>query len=494
MTQFYMAEMVLCVEEIHRMKWIHRDVKPDNFLLSSSGHLKVSDFGLAFDGHWAHNQKYHNETRYSIADRLGIRIRGDDRDSEEARAERLGLQANPPVKAPRVEELQRPEGNLLLDSLNAQWKRRLARTIVGTSQYMAPEVIQGLRYDGRCDWWSIGIILYECLYGRTPFLSETREETKLKIAHYVPPLAFPAIQRRQSLPGNRYILLPPVSGDANALINALISPRESRLSARKYRDNDAQHSRSSRRAAAGNGNGTGGGGGAHADFVFENDAKDIKRHAFFRGVDWDTMHAQVPPFIPRIREDQSITKYFEDEKDILGSGSESATSVDYSECVPIAPYDDADVPTRVAAALPRIFAAGADPRGSTSVVEALVARAGERGEGHGTNNEEARFALEWLAKQDARAMKALWKRRRGAVQQQQADGKGKKAAGAPPATRQRPRDKILRDPKMYRTAMHVRKRYAFMGYTYRRPHYVRRGVGVIGGKAGSVVLGVSGQT
>jgi serine/threonine protein kinase len=162
MTQFYVAEMVLCVEEIHRMRWIHRDVKPDNFLLSSSGHLKVSDFGLAFDGHWVHNQKYHNETRYWIADRLGVLIRGDDRDSEETRVEKLELLGSP-EKAPKAEEFQRPEGNLLLDSLNAQWKRRLARTIVGTSQYMAPEVIQGLRYDGRCDWWSIGIILYEVM-------------------------------------------------------------------------------------------------------------------------------------------------------------------------------------------------------------------------------------------------------------------------------------------------------------------------------------------
>lgn len=161
MTQFYIAEMVLCVEEIHRMRWIHRDVKPDNFLLSSSGHLKVSDFGLAFDGHWAHNQKYHNETRYSIADRLGITIRGDDRDSEEARAEQIGMLSGAQGKPARADEFQRPEGNLLLDNLNAQWKRRLARTVVGTSQYMAPEVIQGLRYDGRCDWWSIGVILYE---------------------------------------------------------------------------------------------------------------------------------------------------------------------------------------------------------------------------------------------------------------------------------------------------------------------------------------------
>lgn len=49
-TKWYLAEMVLCVEEAHKMKWIHRDVKPDNFLIGADGHLKISDFGLAFDG------------------------------------------------------------------------------------------------------------------------------------------------------------------------------------------------------------------------------------------------------------------------------------------------------------------------------------------------------------------------------------------------------------------------------------------------------------
>lgn len=44
--------------------------------------------------------------------------------------------------------------------------------MVGTSQYMAPEVVKGEKYDARCDWWSVAIILYECIYGHTPFLSD----------------------------------------------------------------------------------------------------------------------------------------------------------------------------------------------------------------------------------------------------------------------------------------------------------------------------------
>jgi serine/threonine protein kinase len=65
---------------------------------------------------------------------------------------------------PEADEPNEDEG--ILQWRNRNGKRRLARSVVGTSQYMAPEVIRGELYDGRCDWWSIGIILYEvrCSY------------------------------------------------------------------------------------------------------------------------------------------------------------------------------------------------------------------------------------------------------------------------------------------------------------------------------------------
>ena len=46
-SRFYMAEMVLSVEAVHKMKCIHRDLKPDNILIASDGHIKLSDFGLS---------------------------------------------------------------------------------------------------------------------------------------------------------------------------------------------------------------------------------------------------------------------------------------------------------------------------------------------------------------------------------------------------------------------------------------------------------------
>ena len=43
----YTAEMILAIEEVHRLKCIHRDIKPDNILICADGHIKLSDFGLS---------------------------------------------------------------------------------------------------------------------------------------------------------------------------------------------------------------------------------------------------------------------------------------------------------------------------------------------------------------------------------------------------------------------------------------------------------------
>lgn len=164
--RWYIAEMILCVEEAHKLQWIHRDVKPDNFLISSSGHLKISDFGLAFDGHWAHDQSFFNNHRVALMEKLGVVVDGDSLDRKEGKSVAAGMalaNAIPDCKEHRKKtQLDGPlENEAILQWRNRIGKRRLARSVVGTSQYMAPEVIRGDLYDGRCDWWSIGIILYE---------------------------------------------------------------------------------------------------------------------------------------------------------------------------------------------------------------------------------------------------------------------------------------------------------------------------------------------
>ena len=164
--RWYIAEMVLCIEETHRRGWIHRDIKPDNFLISASGHLKISDFGLAFDGHWSHDQQFFNDHRKSVMEKLGIEVRGDYQDQDDdattpfhgrtgpANKVNLRTHDHPPSSVPRYDEC-------ILQWRNRNGKRKMAASMVGTSQYMAPEIVRGEPYDGRCDWWSLGIILYE---------------------------------------------------------------------------------------------------------------------------------------------------------------------------------------------------------------------------------------------------------------------------------------------------------------------------------------------
>lgn len=164
-TKFYIAEMILCIEEAHRLHWIHRDVKPDNFLISASGHLKISDFGLAFDGHWSHDQAYYNNHRYSLLTRLGINVEGDSIDKKDGRSIAAAMKLAQLLSGGKDRhELTSSNGGEregILNWRNRKGNRTLARSVVGTSQYMAPEVVRGELYDARCDWWSVAVILYE---------------------------------------------------------------------------------------------------------------------------------------------------------------------------------------------------------------------------------------------------------------------------------------------------------------------------------------------
>ncbi|OQE47540.1 hypothetical protein PENCOP_c001G08096 [Penicillium coprophilum] len=397
--RFYIAEMILCIEEAHRLCWIHRDVKPDNFLISASGHLKISDFGLAFNGHWSHDQAYYNSHRYCLLEKLGIDVKGDSEDQKGA-AETKELA--PEIQLHNLNDytLHEPSSASLLDWRDSKGRRRFAKSVVGTSQYMAPEVIRGEMYDGRCDWWSLGIILYECLYGFTPFACENRHDTKIKILQHARTLRFPREKSTNKL----------VSQDAMDLITRILQEREYRLCSPKYQANDILNGRPVstqmlysmdpryRNIAS--------------YYVYPNDAADIKIHPFFRGIRWQELHMCQPPMVPRVRNWED-TRYFDDWKlpgDIAenpaGTDSEDVDQ-DPDEILPrdqeIDPLKDAEPP--VAETTPR------------------------------------------------------------AAPEQANDAEKRKE-------KRRPRDKILRDKQMSKTVLEIRKKGAFLGYTYRRPNDV----------------------
>ncbi|XP_022699131.1 microtubule-associated serine/threonine-protein kinase 3-like isoform X2 [Varroa jacobsoni] len=124
--QFYFAETVLAVEYLHSYGIVHRDMKPDNLLITHLGHIKLTDFGLS---------------------KVGL----------------MNLATN------------LYEGQLTI-SLDKETKQFNDKQVFGTPEYIAPEVILRQGYGKPVDWWSMGIILYEFVVGCVPFFGDTPEE------------------------------------------------------------------------------------------------------------------------------------------------------------------------------------------------------------------------------------------------------------------------------------------------------------------------------
>ncbi|XP_042684731.1 citron Rho-interacting kinase isoform X5 [Centrocercus urophasianus] len=197
MVQFYLAELVLAIHSVHQMGYVHRDIKPENVLIDRTGHIKLVDFGSA-----------------------------------------AKMTVNKTVNA---------------------------KLPVGTPDYMAPEMLTGLNGDGKasygpeCDWWSLGVIAYEMIYGRSPFTEGTSAKTFNNIMNFQRYLKFPEDVK--------------VSSEFLDLIQSLLCGQKERLG-----------------------------------------YEGLCCHPFFSKIDWNNIRNSPPPFVPTLKSDDDTSNFDEPEK------------------------------------------------------------------------------------------------------------------------------------------------------------------------------------
>ncbi|KAI1300726.1 serine/threonine protein kinase, AGC [Mortierella claussenii] len=235
--KFYAAEVIAALEYLHLMGFIYRDLKPENILLHHTGHIMLTDFDLS--------------------------------------------KQSSPAGEPTVVMSTSPSTPPAIDTKSCIANLR-TNSFVGTEEYIAPEVIKGTGHTSSVDWWTLGILIYEMLYGITPFKGRHRDATFHSILHtdvQFPESSTPTShnggrkhqqqqqqqQQQQHHQQQQQQFYPPqqVSADCKSLIRKLlIKDEQLRL-------------------------------GSNAG------ATDVKQHAFFKTTNWALLRHLTPPIVPQ---------------------------------------------------------------------------------------------------------------------------------------------------------------------------------------------------
>uniref|UniRef100_A0A1J3JD89 non-specific serine/threonine protein kinase n=1 Tax=Noccaea caerulescens TaxID=107243 RepID=A0A1J3JD89_NOCCA len=239
--RFYVAEIVCALEHLHSMGIAYRDLKPENILIQQSGHVTLTDFDLSRSLKKPTGPQFYQpdpELR-----NLCTKSRSFSRWISPAAAEsnKTGLKK---TRSARVNPINRRKTSF------SSGER--SNSFVGTDEYVSPEVIRGDGHDFAVDWWALGVLTYEMMYGETPFKGKSKKETFRNVL----------------------VKEPEFAGKPNDLTDLI----------QRLLVKDPSRRLGSHRGAA-----------------------EIKGHSFFAGVRWDLLTEVLrPPFIP-LRDDGELT-------------------------------------------------------------------------------------------------------------------------------------------------------------------------------------------
>lgn len=258
--RFYVAEALLALEYLHMLGVVYRDLKPENILVREDGHIMLTDFDLSL--RCTPNQTLLKPSSPIVESPKKV----SSSHTESSCIDPFCLQPSWQVRCftPRILSAASKSRKLKselasqvspLPQLVVEPTSARSNSFVGTHEYLAPEIIKGEGHGSPVDWWTLGILLYELLYGRTPFKGTGNEDTLVNVVSQC--LKFPAS--------------PTVSSHAKDLIKRLLQKQpENRLGSVKG-------------------------------------AAEIKQHPFFEGLNWALIRCAAPPELPRTCDFRSIT-------------------------------------------------------------------------------------------------------------------------------------------------------------------------------------------
>lgn len=288
--RFYASEVLLALEYLHMLGIVYRDLKPENVLVREDGHIMLTDFDLSLKC-TVHPMLLQKPTRSESLSDADADADSDERATPPAamptpssiiqsyvlpctsrvqpsRHHQATTVSCLPVfhhfarrksKPPKFHSLRYAESSTTAAStlqLFAEPTDARSMSFVGTHEYLAPEIIAGEGHGNAVDWWTLGIFIYELLYGRTPFRGPDNDKTLANVVAQA--LHFPD----EDEDDEGAVLGPGPSAAAKDLIRGLLvkDPAKRMASARG--------------------------------------AAEIKQHAFFRGINWALIRCSIPPHIP----------------------------------------------------------------------------------------------------------------------------------------------------------------------------------------------------